>query len=199
MAAKEIARKITVATVTGGPKNWFGRVMAAAKLDEQGEPTVEDAAVRLMAVYGNAVKATHGASDFGEWTKLHGNFRAVNLLTDKDGKELGTVMNSSIVMLPPYLSGALEGALAMDGASAVQFAFEIHAKYAPTAAQKFEYVVFDRMAPTTQDPLLALEVSMGIKPASALLTHTPNPDGEVAAPAAAPAPTAAPAPATKKR
>lgn len=202
-ASNEISRKITIATVTGGARKWFNQLTALAL----GNATAADksdahGSIPLMAVYGRATGVSHGSTEFGEFTKFHGNFRAVNLVPKEDGTPNGEVTNSGQVLLPPHLNGMLEGALRGDGAVSVEFAFEIHAKYDNDAATKYTYTVLDRMPiQPASDPLLQLEVAMGLKPASELqLTNTPNAEtGEVAAPAASPAPSPAPAAATSKK
>jgi hypothetical protein len=188
-AGREVGRKITISTVTGGPKKWFDALIAIPAGENGVRPDME-----LMKVYGIANGGTAGATDLGEFYKIMGNFRAVNLRT-------GEVTEAPQVILPTFLGQAMAAALAApDRAGPIQFAFQIAARFDAAAAQKFVYVIRDLLPPAVNDPLAALEQKMGLAlPAPAAADALPGASGDTEAPAPAPAPAAAPAPAGKRK
>ena len=175
-AAREISRKITISTVTGGPKKWFDKLIKATP----GADGVQS--LDLCRIYGYAQGYTAGVSDFGEFIKFAGSFRGVNLDT-------GEVSEAPQVILQPFLAAAFKSALdAPERSGPVQFAFLIRAVYDPSAAAKYRYAVLDLLPPAVSDPLAELEARMLGAPAA-------TPALPPAAPAPAPAPAAsAPAP-----
>jgi len=170
----EIARKITISTVAGKAAKWFEKLMNS--------PTKS---LRLMQVFGFATFSKPDASEYGEFVKISGNFRAVNLDT-------GEITNAPQVILPNFLGQALHGALMTpDRSGPVKFAFEIGVVYDPAAATKYVYTIRDLMPPQQDDPLAAMQaLIMGAaKPALDAPNPTPEPTPE---------PTPPPAPARRK-
>lgn len=147
----ELSRKITVATVAGGYEKWFDKLVQSASKS-----------LELMSVYGFANGAKVGASEYGEFIKLLGNFRAVNLDT-------GEIINAPVVILPTYIGEALKAALDNpDRTGPVQFAFKIIAKYDVTSVTKYVYVIHDLMPPQQNDPLSTLGQAIGYEKQQAL-------------------------------
>lgn len=174
----EIARKITIATVSGGPGDWFEKLIALP---------AESRVMNLMAVYGFANGYKPGATEFGEFVKILGNFRAVN-------KQTGETTDSPQLILPTYLGHSFAAALdAPERSGPIKFAFEIDVKYDVTAATKYVYVVRNVMPATQDDPLSALGALLSYEQPKALFAPESTP-----APTPTPAPTSAPAPAAPK-
>jgi len=174
-AAREVARKITIATASGGPSKWFDKLVKMQP-NEAGEKSLD-----LCRIYGLAAGYTAGATEFGEFIKLAGSFRGVNLDT-------GEVSDAPQVILPTFLANAFRAALdAPERNGPVQFAFLVRAVYDVTAATKYRYAIIDLMPPAVNDPLAAIEGAMlGISAAQqAQIEHDVQPeDVKKSAPAA---------------
>lgn len=141
----ELARKITISTVTGGPKDWFEKLM--------GLPT-DSRVLNLMAVYGFAHGYKADSSEFGEFVKINGQFRAVN-------QQTGEITNSPQLILPTYIGHAMAAALdTPNRAGPLKFAFEIDVKFDASAVTKYVYAVRDVMPAQQDDPLSALGASL---------------------------------------
>ncbi len=136
----EIARKITITTIAGKAGKWFEKLMST--------PNKE---MRLMQVFGFATVSKPDASEFGEFVKIHGNFRAVNL-------ETGEITNAPQVILPNFLGQALHGALTTpDRSGPVKFAFEIGVKFDASSVTKYTYTIRDLLPVQQDDPLAAMQ------------------------------------------
>lgn len=133
--------------------------------------TAETKSADLLKVVGITTGAKPGQTDKGEYLKLMGTFRAVNLLT-------GEVFDSAQAILPSFISDGLAVALAQS--DEVEFALVIGAKYDKSAVTEYAYTV---------RPLIEAKVSDKM---AALLDAAKFDE-----PAALPAPTAPAAPAAK--
>lgn len=131
----------------------------------------------LMDVFGIASKVQPGTSEYGEYLKFKGRFRAVNL-------ESGESYESGTLILPTVAQELLGGALAGDEVGDVSFAFRIAVKYDAEAVTKYVYEMTSLMKPAEEDPLTRLGQSVG---AGTLALAAPKAE-------AAPAADAAPAP-----
>ena len=87
----EMLRKLTL-------KN-CGFDVATIKLALEGKRSVE-----LVKIAGVTTKAQPGQTDKGEYLKLIGEFRAVNLIS-------GEVFESGVCLLPNFISDRIAGAL----------------------------------------------------------------------------------------
>lgn len=149
----ELSRKITIKTVTGGAEKWFESLMKS-----------ESKEMELMDVFGYANGAKAGTSEYGEFIRLTGTFRAVNRI---DGS--GEITNAPAVILPTHIGEAMKAALeAPERAGPLQFAFRIGVRYDVNMATKYVYTIRDMLPPEQNDPLNALAQKLGHSKAPAL-------------------------------
>lgn len=99
-----------------------------AKIRELVAPGTPVALFRIVGVV-NSTKA--GASDFGPWLKLIGEFTAQNLVT-------GEVVSAPVAMLPEQVTQQVHAAL--QGGAAVEFAIELGVAKTETVIG-YEYTV----------------------------------------------------------
>lgn len=90
----------------------FGKVTAA-------RVTKADGTLELGRIFGQATGTKNGVTDFGEWTALTGQFRAIN-------RETGESFDSAVCFMPDVALELVTAQLA-GGAKAVDFAFDISA------------------------------------------------------------------------
>lgn len=125
-------------------------------------------AMELLDIVGQVTGYKIGNSDKGEYVKFSGSFMAVN-------KDSGEMFRSGVAILPGAAPGLLVGALD-GGASGVEFAFSVGAKYDPTAVTKYVYTLQSRLAPREDDPVMRLASSLGMPlPVLAAPKSEPNP------------------------
>lgn len=201
---QEVARKITQSTVTGGASKWFQKLLAISFVEKTDPKTgavivdgnghkemvpVEPAPVLpLYRVIGYVHSGKPGASEYGEFVKFHGQFRATNLAD-------GVQTDAPVMILPNFLADALYGILQAPGRSGpVQVALEFGAKYDAAAAVKYVFVVHDLMPASQADPLSLLEHSVNTGAPLQLTAPAPT---EAPTPAPTQAPTPAPTEAPK--
>ena len=135
----EMLRKITI-------KNCgFDKAAIRALLKDQDS-------VELLRVVGNTTSATPGQTDLGEFVKLGGTFKAVNIQT-------GEVFDSSTCILPNFVSEQL--AAALQSSPEVDFGLSIGAKVAESVTG-YEYTVRPLVEPKVSDKLGALIEAAGI-------------------------------------
>lgn len=188
MAAKEISRKITESVVTGGFKKWFPALMASAftKNDKGEMVQIEPAPVMpLYQVIGFVHGAKPGASEYGEFVKFTGQFRATNAAD-------GAITDAPILILPNFLAEGLYAALQSPGRQGpIQVALAVGVRYDATALTKYVFVIHDLLPASEHDPLAMLAQS--VASGQALLSAPAASPTPAPAPAAEPAPTPAPA------
>lgn len=131
-----VIRKITVKAVCGA-------------IDIEKLIAAPDKQIKLARIFGIATKAKPGASDFGEFVKFQGQFRAINL-------ETGAEYQSGGLILPPVAQDFLEGALSGENVESVQFGFDITVRFDNTAIAKYVYEVTPLLEPQENDPLTLL-------------------------------------------
>lgn len=137
-------RKITIATVAGKVK---GNAELMKKIIE-----ADGQAVGLMDVFGIASKGKPGETQFGEFVKFVGQFRAVNLAT-------GEVFAAPACILPTFLADDIYGAMTAggEGVRNAQFAFRIGVFYAPESVTQYQYDAQPLIQPAEADALALLE------------------------------------------
>lgn len=163
--SNEILRKLTIKSCGLG----VTEIKAAV--------TAETKSADLLKIVGITTGAKPGQTDKGEYLKLMGTFRAVNLLT-------GEVYDSAQAILPSFISDSL--AVALQNSPEVEFALIVGAKYDKSAVTEYAYTV---------RPMIEAKVSDKM----AALLDAAKFDEPVALPAPAPAAPAKPAkPAAKK-
>lgn len=192
---REVGRKVTVATASGGIKVFFPKLVSVS-FEKTGEVDAQGIEVTklketlpvlpLCRIMGYATTAKPGVSEFGEFIKFGGQFRGTNLAT-------GEQTDAPQCILPNFIGEGLFAAIQNPARNGpVQFAIEVGAKYDDTAIAKYVFIVNDLMPKTEHDPLAMLETSVNTgKPLGALSAPAPA----AALPPATPAPTQAPAPA----
>lgn len=137
----------------------------------------EGQSVSLIRIAGEVVKAETGQTDKGSFTRLGGQFVGTDLTT-------GELYQSGACILPDFIGAQLGAAVLSVKGSAVQFAFEIHAKRDDSAITGYSYGVKTLMTPEPTDSMKRLMGFAGIQ-APALAAPAPAAD-----PAPAPAPAA---------
>lgn len=131
----ELLRKITISTC-GLNKDEIKKAVTGKKTT-----------VDLLKVVGITTKAQSGQTDKGEFLKLSGTFKAVNLLT-------GEVFDSSSCILPNFVSEPL--AVALDASNEVEFAILIGAKEDVTSVVGYQFTVKPLVESKPTDKLEAL-------------------------------------------
>lgn len=136
MSNINLQKKLSVAKV-------FGKVNAAVIAK------AADGVLNIMRVMGSAIGIKDGVSDYGEWTSLVGQFRAVNLQT-------GETYDSANLFLPD-VAGELIIAQLKGGATAVDFAFDISAVLDETSQIGYTYRATPLVAAEEESPITRLE------------------------------------------
>lgn len=142
----EAMRKLTIKSVCGLDRE---QLLEMVMKDKQ-------KVFPLVKIYGVVTRTRPGESDFGDFVRFIGQFRAVDMAT-------GEVKAAPVVILPKFLEDELAGALA-GGAKDVQFAVQIGVKYDKTAATSYVYMADNLIEPSQNDALTAIEQRMGIAP-----------------------------------
>ena len=115
---------------------------------------VENGVVVDLFKIGGIVSSTKaGASDFGSWLKLQGEFAAVVL-------ETGEVYASPVAMLPEQVTAQVDAAL--QGGDAVEFGIVIGVKRRDDIAVGYEYTVHSLIDLKPTKRMQALLESTGI-------------------------------------
>ena len=135
MSTISIVSKISVAKVIGKLKT----------------PTEK---VYIMQVYGIANGSEKGVSTYGEYTKLTGRFRGLNMAT-------GDQFEAGECFLPEIALNLVLGAL--DGTKGVEFAFNIGI-YPANNAYGYEYCCDPLMEASENDPLALMEKKLSALP-----------------------------------
>lgn len=111
--------------------------------------------IPLIRVWGVAGSARPGTSSNGDYLRLGGEFRAVNLLT-------GEMFQSGSCILPNFVSEGLGGLIGAGGSA--EFGIEIGAKYDEKAATLYTYearaVVESK--PSERMQSLSLQMAQGL-------------------------------------
>jgi hypothetical protein len=136
---EQMARKMTIKTITGGAAKWFPTLTSVSfeenGVDAQGNKVLrlknEPPILPLCKILGFTSTAKGGASEFGEFIKFGGQFRGTNLAD-------GVVSEAAQCLLPPFVADGLFAALQNpDRKGSVQFAIEIGVQYDDTAVAKY--------------------------------------------------------------
>lgn len=110
----------------------------------------------LMQVFGIANGIENGTSQYGNWTALKGQFRAVNL-------ESGEMFQAGECFLPNIALNLVQGALTDENKS-VEFAFNVGV-YPADNAFGYEYCCDPLMAAAETDPLEIMQKKLAALPA----------------------------------
>lgn len=133
--SNEILRKLTIKSCGLG----VTEIKAAV--------TAETKSADLLKIVGITTGAKPGQTDKGEYLKLMGTFRAVNLLT-------GEVFDSAQAILPSFISDSL--AVALQNSDEVEFALIVGAKYDKSAVTEYAYTVRPLIETKVSDKMAAL-------------------------------------------
>lgn len=137
---RELLKKITLANCGATPD--LEKLIAAP-----GKQMV------LLTIIGIASAHKVGQTDKGEYVRFIGQFKATNV-------ETGVEYVSPSCILPGSAPDLIYGALAGAGEGekrAVEFAFNIGARYDPTAITKYVYTIEQIIQTDESDPLALLE------------------------------------------
>ena len=136
----EMLRKLTL-------KN-CGFDVATIKLAHEGKRSVE-----LVKIAGVTTKAQPGQTDKGEYLKLIGEFRAVNLIS-------GEVFESGVCLLPNFISDRIAGALNVS--EQVEFALAIGCKANPGSVTGYEFTCTPLVEAQPSDRMAGLLEACGM-------------------------------------
>lgn len=136
-------RKITIATVKAKPT--LKELMAASEKNET---------VPIMDVWGVATRAKAGKSDYGDFLRFVGQFRAINLRS-------GESFRAAVCLLPRFLEEELEGILGAPGTVNAEFGVRITAKFDEDAASKYVYLADAIIEPAEMKLVAALTDRIG--------------------------------------
>lgn len=131
-----LQKKISVAKV-------FGKINAVIVAKS------ENGILEIGRFFGSASGTKSGVSDFGEWTALTGQFRAIN-------KSTGETFDSGVCFLPDVALDLIVGQL-MGGARAVDFAFDINAVLDDTVQVGYSYRAIPILEATGDSPIARIE------------------------------------------
>lgn len=138
----ELLRKITISTCG------FDKTAINAAIAQNGGVETD-----LLKIAGVTTKATPGQTDKGEFVKLMGEFRAINLVS-------GELFNSAACILPNFVSDAI--AAALEQSNEVEFALMISAKPNPRSVTGYEFGVTPLVEAKASDKLAGLLESSGM-------------------------------------
>lgn len=148
--AAEILRKITIKNAGGFTAVRLKELVGAVKAGES---------VDLLKIIGIANSAKTGQTEKGEFTKLLGEFHAVDLTT-------GDLYQSAACILPEFVGSVLGGALKSSG-GAVEFAVKIAAKRDDSSATGYVYAITPLSEAKVSEPMQNLMQLAGIDPNAA--------------------------------
>lgn len=134
-----LIKKISIAKVIGGKP----KIASIVKFFDENKTA---SSMVLARFYGSAVGTKTGVSDFGEWTCLTGQFRAIN-------KTTGESFDSGICFLPDVALDLVVGAL---GQGSVDFAFDIGVVLDDDSATGYVYTAIPLMQEES-NPISRLE------------------------------------------
>lgn len=129
--AHEILRKLTI-------KN-CGFDIANIK-----EALGENASVELLKIVGISKSAQAGQTSLGDYLKLVGSFKGVNLIT-------GEMFEASSCILPNFITESIAAALT-DGSN-VEFALQIGVRSKPSSVTGYEYTMRPLIEPKPNDAM----------------------------------------------
>jgi len=119
----------------------------------------DSGSVGLMRIAGETTEAKQGQTEKGEFTRLLGDFVAVNLLT-------GEKFSANQAILPSFISEPLAASLRVS--QAVGFALEIGAVLEEESAVGYRFVVKSLTEPEPTDRMRRLMNAAGISTTPAL-------------------------------
>jgi hypothetical protein len=102
----------------------------------------------LVRVVGIARDYEIGTTNFGQFVRFKGQFRAIKI-------ETGEVFDSGAMILPDIANNLIYGALSQDGSNAVEFAFDLGVKPSKSPTE-YDYIVSSLIESKEADPLAAL-------------------------------------------
>ena len=145
---QQLLKKLTVKGIMGAKVDTLPQIeklIASKNLKET---------VPLARIIGRADKARPDTSKLGDFVRFGGEFVGINLVT-------GERFDSGSAILPGIAESAVYGMMGQlndkgQASSAVEFAFEIGARYDATAATKYVYVVTPLLEAKPSDPMKAL-------------------------------------------
>ena len=146
-----IIKKISTKVVAGNVK----KLVIDGILAENGGQ------MNVMRVMGNATAYKTGTSDNGDWTALRGQFKAIALCGDDEGKEYV----SSVCFLPDVAMDMVLAQLMQEGVNGVEFAYDIHIVADEDSATGYVYGCNPLLAPSEDDPLQRLAAQLPELPA----------------------------------
>jgi hypothetical protein len=144
-------RKITVKTIgVQPPQKGAEKTAFLQRIQDEGT-------VWLANIYGVCTGAKAATSDYGDYHRFRGAFRAVNL-------ETGEQFAASAAIFPRFLEEQMLAALEASDKS-MEFALKLGAS-ASDSPVGYEYVIEELFPPSDTDPIAAIEQRM-----SNLLAH----------------------------
>lgn len=138
--ANELVRKLTIKSCG------FGTTEIKTALGD-------NKSLPLLKIAGVTTSAQPGQTDKGEYVKLLGQFRAVNLVT-------GETFDSAQCILPNFITEPLAAAVA--ASSEVEFGIEIGVKANATSVTGYEYTVKPLIEAKVSDKMGALLEASGM-------------------------------------
>jgi hypothetical protein len=135
----EMLRKLTIRTC--------GFDTATVKMALGSEPSVS-----LLRIAGIAQEGQPGQTDKGEYLKLKGEFRAVNMVT-------GEMFEAATAILPSFITDRIAAAIK---AGPVEFALEIGVKSDPSSVTGYQYTAQPLVDAKPSDRLAGLLQASGM-------------------------------------
>lgn len=98
----------------------------------------------LFRIGGSAIGVVRGESKFGEWSKLVGNFKAIN----KEGK----TFKAGVAFIPGDGTDIVANKL-VDGVDSVNFLFDVYVRYDSSLPTKYGFIVEPVRKASEGDPV----------------------------------------------
>lgn len=145
-------KKLSVATV-------YGKIKLTDLIAKRTMP--------LMRVIGTAVSTKKGVTQYGEFTALQGNFKAVNVETGEESR-------AASLFLPDVALLPIVTALSSPDARGVDFAIELQVKYVgddaghKSGGSVYEYTFVPLLDMGADDPIARIEARLAAQATHAL-------------------------------
>lgn len=105
--------------------------------------------IPLMRIVGNATSMKSGVSNYGEWTKLLGDFICISLLDSK-------ATRSAQLIMPNVAQNLVTAAMMSADTANAAFAFDVIVEVSEKSSVGYTFKAASLIAPSESDPLLML-------------------------------------------
>lgn len=147
----KVVKKLSMKTIVGSKAD----ILTAAMTGRENDKAPVGKPVTIARMMGIATKIQTGETDNGPWVAIIGTHKAINVFT-------GDEVRSSKAFLPAPADDMIAAQLAMEGVDSVEYAIDVNVHYDESAITSYVYGVEVLQEPTENDPLNALEKTLGL-------------------------------------